>query len=41
MEFYPIGGDPRVLSEFVVKHRCDEGRTSRHQAPIKAPTPPL
>ena len=22
IEFYPLGGDPRVLSEFVVKHRC-------------------
>ena len=22
LEFYPIGGDPKVLSEFVVKHRC-------------------
>ncbi len=21
LEFYPIGGDPKVLSEFVVKHR--------------------
>lgn len=21
LEFYPLGGDPRVLSEFVVKHR--------------------
>ena len=21
LEFYPLGGDPKVLSEFVVKHR--------------------
>ncbi len=21
LEFYPIGGDPKVLSEYVVKHR--------------------
>ena len=25
LEFYPIGGDPKVLSEFVVKHRCGGG----------------
>jgi hypothetical protein len=22
LEFYPLGGDPKVLSEYVVKHRC-------------------
>ena len=24
-EFFPLGGDPRVLSEFVCKHRCGHG----------------